>query len=38
VNAYPRATVDPEELRRSILQIAHHADDIERRLTGLDIY
>ena len=35
-NAYPRATCDPEEIRRSVLTIAQHADDVERCLTGTD--
>ncbi|MCA9080425.1 MAG: serine/threonine protein kinase, partial [Planctomycetaceae bacterium] len=38
LNAYPRSTVDAEELRRSILEVAHHADAIERQLTGGDIF
>ena len=36
VDTYPRATVDPEEIRRSILEIAVRADDVERELTGED--
>jgi serine/threonine-protein kinase len=36
INTYPRATVDAEEIRRSVLEIALHADDFERRLTGDD--
>jgi serine/threonine-protein kinase len=35
-NTYPRATCDPEEIRRSVLTIAQHADDVERCLTGGD--
>jgi serine/threonine-protein kinase len=35
-NAYPRATCDPEEIRRSVLMIASHADAIELALTGGD--
>jgi serine/threonine-protein kinase len=35
-NAFPRSTVDPEELRHSILGIAQRADDVERCLTGRD--
>jgi serine/threonine-protein kinase len=35
-NAYPRATCDPEEVRRSVLMIAQHADAIELTLTGAD--
>lgn len=36
VDNYPRATVDPEEIRRSVLEVAHRADAIEKLLTGLD--
>jgi serine/threonine-protein kinase len=35
-NTYPRTTCDPEEIRRSVLTIAQHADDVERCLTGGD--
>lgn len=37
VDNYPRATVDPEEIRRSVLEVAHRADAIEKLLTGLDM-
>jgi len=37
-NAYPRATCDPEEIRRSVLSIARHADEVEQRLTGQDCH
>ncbi len=33
---YPRATIDPEEIRRSVLEVAHRADAIEKLLTGGD--
>lgn len=36
INAYPRSTVGPEEIRRSIMQIASEADRVERELTGGD--
>jgi serine/threonine protein kinase len=36
VNNYPRATVDTEEIRRSVLEAALHADAFELRLTGRD--
>lgn len=36
INAYPRSTVAPEEIRRSILEIAAQADQVEQRLTGQD--
>ena len=38
INAYPRSTVAPEEIRRSVIDIAMLADDVERFLTGLDRY
>jgi serine/threonine-protein kinase len=37
-HAYPRATCDPEEIRRSLLAIARHADEVEHLLTGEDRY
>lgn len=36
VDTYPRATVDTEEIRRSVLEIAFRADAVEKLLTGLD--
>jgi serine/threonine-protein kinase len=36
VNNYPRATVDAEEIRQSVLDAALHADALERRLTESD--
>ena len=36
-NAYPRSTVDPEEIRRSVLEVALHADMVEHVLTGEDV-
>jgi len=36
VDTYPRATVDPEEIRNSVLEVARRADEVEQRLTGLD--
>lgn len=36
IDTYPRATVDPEEIRRSILEVATQADAVEKLLTGLD--
>jgi serine/threonine-protein kinase len=35
-HAYPRATCDPDEIRRSVLAIARHADEVERLLTSED--
>lgn len=37
-NAYPRSTVDGEEIRRSVLEIASHADAVEQLLTGQDAH
>lgn len=36
IDNYPWATVDPEEIRRSVLEVAHRADAIEKLLTGED--
>jgi len=36
VDTYPRATVDSEELRRSVLEIGYQADEVEKLLTGFD--
>ncbi|MBM4077911.1 MAG: serine/threonine protein kinase, partial [Planctomycetes bacterium] len=36
VDNYPRTTVDAEEIRRSVLDVAHRADAIEKLLTGQD--
>jgi serine/threonine-protein kinase len=38
VNTYPRATCDPGEVRRSVLDVARWADEVERVLTGQDRY
>ena len=38
INAYPRSTVALEEIRRSVIDIAMQADEVERNLTGLDIH
>jgi serine/threonine-protein kinase len=38
VNAYPRATCDPEEIRKSVLEIARHSDDVEHLLSREDRY
>lgn len=37
VDTYPRGTVNAEEIRRSVWEVGIHADDIERKLTGLDV-
>lgn len=38
VDTYPRSTVDPEEIRRSVLEVALQADGIEKLLTGDDCH
>ena len=38
VNAYPRATCDPEEIRKSVLEIARHSDEVEHLLSREDRY
>ena len=35
--SYPRSTVDGEEIRRSVLEIASHSDAVELLLTGKDL-
>ncbi|MBA4030032.1 MAG: serine/threonine protein kinase [Planctomyces sp.] len=36
LDTYPRSTIDPEEIRRSVLEVGHQADSIEKLLTGGD--
>ncbi|MGD9854111.1 MAG: serine/threonine-protein kinase [Planctomycetaceae bacterium] len=38
VDTYPRATIDTEEIRKSVLEVARQADRVERELTGIDIH
>ncbi|HUG17819.1 MAG TPA: protein kinase [Planctomycetaceae bacterium] len=38
VDTYPRATVDPDEIRRSVLEVATRADGMEHLLTGEDVH
>ncbi|MBX3437383.1 MAG: serine/threonine protein kinase [Planctomycetaceae bacterium] len=38
VDTYPRTTVDTEDIRKSVLEVALHADQIERELTGHDVH
>ena len=38
VDTYPRATVDAEDIRKSVLEIAAHSDGVEERLTGDDVH
>jgi serine/threonine-protein kinase len=37
-NCHPRATCDPEELRRSVLEVASAADELEAQLLGGDLH
>ncbi|MFH5805023.1 protein kinase [Alienimonas sp. DA493] len=37
-NSYPRATVDPEEIRHSVFEVAARADAVELLLTGADVH
>jgi eukaryotic-like serine/threonine-protein kinase len=36
IDTYPRSTVDVEEIRRSVLELANKADAVEKLLTGGD--
>lgn len=36
VDSYPRGTLDPEEVRRTVWEVAVYADELERELTGND--
>lgn len=38
VDTYPRGTVDAEEVRRSVLEVAYRADAVEHELTGGDVH
>jgi eukaryotic-like serine/threonine-protein kinase len=37
LNTYPRATVDPEEIQQTVMEVARIADQVEEQLTGEDI-
>jgi serine/threonine-protein kinase len=37
INTYPRSTVDPLEIRRSVQEVAQQADDLEHEITGRDV-
>jgi serine/threonine-protein kinase len=37
VDTYPRTTVDAEEVRRSVVEVAQRADAVEHMLTGRDV-
>jgi eukaryotic-like serine/threonine-protein kinase len=36
LNTYPRATVDPEEIKQTVMEVARIADQVEEQLTGQD--
>ncbi|MCA9016144.1 MAG: serine/threonine protein kinase, partial [Planctomycetaceae bacterium] len=38
IDTFPRSTVDAEDIRKSVLAVAHHADEIEHQLTGHDLH
>ncbi|WP_166822759.1 serine/threonine-protein kinase [Thalassoroseus pseudoceratinae] len=38
VDTYPRGTVEPEDIRLSVLEVARRADAVEHLLTGNDVY
>ncbi len=38
INTYPRGTADPEEVRKSVLEISEFSDRIEKMLTGIDFH
>ncbi|OYW20687.1 MAG: hypothetical protein B7Z55_06905 [Planctomycetales bacterium 12-60-4] len=38
LDSYPRSTVDAEEIRRSVLEVAHHADAVELLITDRDVH
>ncbi|QDU50543.1 serine/threonine protein kinase [Gimesia panareensis] len=38
VDTFPRSSVDAEDIRKSVMAVAHHADEIEEKLTGRDLH
>lgn len=38
IDSYPRSTVDPEEIRRTVIEVAQRADAVEKLLTGGDVF
>lgn len=36
LNRYPRHTINPDELRASVFEVAQNADNVEHKLTGAD--
>ncbi|MFK7777285.1 MAG: serine/threonine-protein kinase [Gimesia sp.] len=38
VDTFPRSSVDAEDIYKSVMAVAQHADEIENRLTGHDVH
>lgn len=38
VDTFPRSSVDAEDIQKSVMAVAQHADEIENRLTGDDLH
>ena len=38
VDTFPRSSVDAEDIRKSVIAVAQHADEIEEKLTGHDFH
>ncbi len=38
IDTYPRSTIDAEEIRRSVLELASRADAVERLISAIDRY
>ncbi|QDU11140.1 serine/threonine protein kinase [Gimesia aquarii] len=38
IDTFPRSTVDAEDIRKSVMAVAQHADEIEQQLTGHDLH
>ena len=38
IDTFPRSSVDAEDIRKSVMAVAHHADEIEHQLTGHDLH
>lgn len=38
VDTFPRSSVDAEDIRKSVIAVAQHADDVEKKLTDFDLH
>ncbi|WP_339728065.1 serine/threonine-protein kinase [uncultured Gimesia sp.] len=38
VDTFPRSSVGADDIRKSVMAVAHHADEIEHQLTGHDLH